>query len=122
MLAFIESFSEQGWQSIAVVGALGLGAILAVVSYRLRGQKRRLTAAIEHMSQGLCVYDGKERMRLFNQRYVEMYVFPPDVVKQGATLRDILAYRIAQGTLSGNAEEYRKISWRRCGRARPPAT
>jgi len=106
MLAFLDSW--EAWQPIAVVGALGLAAILAVVSYRLRGQKHRLTAAIEHMSQGLCVYDGKERMRLFNQRYVEMYGFPPGVVKPGATLRDILAYRIAQGTLSGNAEDYRK--------------
>jgi methyl-accepting chemotaxis protein len=36
-----------------------------------------------------------------------MYGFPPDVVKPGVTLREILAYRAAQGTLSGDAEAYR---------------
>jgi methyl-accepting chemotaxis protein len=95
------------WQPIAIVGALVLAAILAAVVVRLRGQKAQLTAAFEHMSQGVCLYDANERLRLFNQRYVEMYGFPPDVVKPGTTLREILAYRIAQGTLSGDAEEYR---------------
>jgi methyl-accepting chemotaxis protein len=105
MLAFLESW--QGWQSIALVGALGAAAMLAVFNQRLRGQKLRLTAALDHMSQGLCLYDGSERLRLYNQRYMEMYGFSPDLVKPGSTLRDVLQHRVAQATLPGNAEDYR---------------
>ena len=105
MLALFEDW--QGWQAITVAGALGLAAILAASNYRLRGQKRRLTAALDHMTQGLCLYDTNERLRLFNQRYVEIYGFPADLVKPGSTLRDVLEYRVAQGTLVGNAEDYR---------------
>ena len=74
MLAF---FEDWGWQSTAVVGAVALAAILAIVIHRLRGQKQQLTTAIEHMSQGLCLYDRDERLAFCNQRYLEMYGFQP---------------------------------------------
>jgi methyl-accepting chemotaxis protein len=105
MPAFFEFWPA--WQSIAVAGLFGLAAVLAVACHRLRGQKLRLTAALDHMPQGLCVYDGAERLRLFNNRYIEMYGFSPDVVKPGCTLLDVLQYRVAQGSLSGDAGEYR---------------
>ncbi len=97
----------QGWQAIALAGLLGLTVVLAIVIYRLRGQKRRLIAALDHMPQGLCMYDGAERLVLRNKRYIEMYGFSPDVVKPGCTLLDVLQYRVSLGTLSGNAAEYR---------------
>jgi methyl-accepting chemotaxis protein len=104
MLAFFEGWD---WQSIAAVGAVALAAILAVVVHRLRGQKQLLATAIEHMSQGLCLYDGDERLAFCNQRYLEMYDFSPGVVKPGCTLSDVLAYRVARGTLTGDPEQYR---------------
>jgi methyl-accepting chemotaxis protein len=105
MLTFFEFWPA--WPSIAFAGLVCLAAILAIANYRLRAQKRRLTAALDHMSQGLCLYDGTERLRLHNQRYMEMYDFSPEVVKPGCTLRDVLASRVAKGTLLGNAEDYR---------------
>jgi methyl-accepting chemotaxis protein len=104
MLAFFEGWD---WPSIAAVGAVALATILAIVIHRLRGQKQQLATAIEHMSQGLCLYDGDERLAFCNQRYLEMYGFSPGVVKPGCTLSDVLAYRIAQGTLTGDPEQYR---------------
>src|SRR5262249_59418485 len=82
-------------------------AILAFVMHRLRRLKAQLGTAIEHMSQGLCLYGGDERLVFCNQRYVEMYGFPPGVVKPGSSLSDVLAYRVARGTLSGDPEQYR---------------
>jgi methyl-accepting chemotaxis protein len=105
MLTFLEFWP--GWPSIAFAGLVCLAAVLAIVNYRSRGQKRRLTAALDHMSQGLCLYDGTERLRLYNKRYMEIYDFSPEVVKPGCTLRDVLEYRVTQGTLPGNAEDYR---------------
>jgi methyl-accepting chemotaxis protein len=102
MLAFFES-----WQLIAVVGALGLVAGFTVANHWLRRQKLQLATALDHMTQGVCLYDGNERLRLFNRRYVEMYGFSPELMQPGVTLREVLAYRVAQGTLSGDVEEYR---------------
>jgi methyl-accepting chemotaxis protein len=101
MLAFLES-----WQLIAVVGVLGLVA-LAVANHWMRRQRLQLRTALDHMTQGVCLYDDNERLRLFNRRYIEMYGFSPELMKPGVTLREVLAYRVAQGTLSGDVEEYR---------------
>ena len=103
MLAVLDSW--QGWQSIALIGALGLAAVLAV-AYQRR-QMRRLTTALDNMSQGLCVFDGAERLRFRNQHYVDMYGLSPDIVKPGCTFREILQYRAAHGTFKGNVDDFR---------------
>jgi methyl-accepting chemotaxis protein len=105
MLADFEIW--QAWQVIAVTCALGLIGILAAGNRRLRREKLQLIAALDHMSQGLCMYDGTERLLLYNKRYMEMYGFSPEVVKPGCTLRDVLEYRVTLGTLSGDANDYR---------------
>ena len=105
MLADLEI--GQAWQVIALACALGLIGILAAGNYRLRRQRRQLIAALDHMSQGLCMYDGSERLLLYNKRYIEMYGFSPEVVKPGCMLRDVLDHRVAQGTLAGDADDYR---------------
>ncbi len=97
----------QGWQWVAFAGVLGLAIVLAVVNHRLRGQNRHLTAALNHMSQGLCMYDGAERLLLANRPYMDMYGFSSEIVKPGCTLRDVLDHRVALGTLTGNAADYR---------------
>src|SRR5215468_9540937 len=102
MLTFFES-----WQLIAILGALGLLAVAAIANYWLRRQKLELATALDHMTQGVCLYDDNERLRLFNRGYIEMYRFPPELMKPGVTLREILAYRASQGTLAGDVEDYR---------------
>jgi methyl-accepting chemotaxis protein len=106
MLADLQVWS--GWESFACYGALGLAVVLAVVTVRLRAQNRRLTSVLEHLSQGLCLYDGSERLRLFNKRYLDMYGFSADRVKPGATLRQVLEYRAERGTFAGDIENYRR--------------
>jgi methyl-accepting chemotaxis protein len=102
MLAYFDS-----WQALALAGLLGVVAILAIAFHRVRGQKRHLSRALDHMEQGLCVYGADERLVLCNTRYVEMYGFSSDVVRPGCSLLDVLEQRVALGTLSGNAADYR---------------
>jgi methyl-accepting chemotaxis protein len=105
MIAFLDGFA--GWQPLALMGALVLATTLAVAAVRWRGQRDRLSDALDHMTQGVCVYDANERLRLCNSRYLEMYKFSPDVMKPGITLGEVLAYRATQGTLAGDPEQYR---------------
>ncbi len=98
--------------SFAIVALmLAICSCVTIAGYRSRKivdeKSRRLSIAVEHMPQGLVLFDGAERMVLCNKRYIEMYGLPPDVVKPGITLRQLLQLRIGTGTFSTEPEKYR---------------
>ncbi len=63
----------------------------------IRAQKQQLDAAIDNISQGLVMFDSTGRLIVHNRRYQQMYGLSSDVVKPGATLRELLEYRIKVG-------------------------
>jgi diguanylate cyclase (GGDEF)-like protein len=68
--------------------------------------------AINNMTQGLCLFDGGERLIVCNQRYLELYGLDRDRLRPGVTLRDILEMRFAAGTgPTMTADKY--LAWRR---------
>ncbi|MGH6684409.1 MAG: PAS-domain containing protein [Pseudolabrys sp.] len=68
----------------------------------------RMRVAINNMSQGLCMFDGNERLVICNQRYNDLYHLSGDIVKPGCTLTGLLQYRIANGTFSRDPDQYRR--------------
>ena len=97
---------------LAALGAGLLSALAmliagAIVIRRMQIDNARMGVAINNMSQGLCMFDGSERLVICNQRYMELYQLGDDVVKPGCTLTELLVYRIANGTFSRDPEEYR---------------
>ena len=50
-------------------------------------KNRRLSTALNNMSQGLNMFDAHGRIILLNKRYLEMYKLSPDVVKPSCTLK-----------------------------------
>jgi methyl-accepting chemotaxis protein len=81
-------------------------AFLAV-SRRIQMNNKRMRIAINNMSQGLCMFDGNERLVVCNQRYIELYNLSSDVVKPGCTLAELLQHRIANGSFSRDPDQYR---------------
>ncbi len=73
-----------------------LGATIAT----LAAQVRRLETVIDNLSQGVCFFDGEERLILSNRRYAEIYRLAPEHVRPGATLKEIIERRAAVGTSS----------------------
>jgi diguanylate cyclase (GGDEF)-like protein len=73
---------------------------------RIALEKERLDTAVNNMTQGLLLYGSDARIVLRNQRYLEMYKLPPEVVKPGLHFRDLIAYRKAAGSFKGDADEY----------------
>src|SRR5665213_352770 len=73
---------------------------------RLALEKERLDTAINNMTQGLLLYDSDTRIVVRNQRYLEMYDLPAEVVKPGLRFRDLIAYRKAMGSFKGDVDEY----------------
>jgi methyl-accepting chemotaxis protein/PAS domain-containing protein len=99
------------WQLIALVTCAGLFFVTFVglrIARRLREQNFHADTVIGTMQQGICLFDGSERLVLFNKPYLEIYGHSPDVVKIGATFREVLAHRQALGMLKGDPEEYRR--------------
>jgi diguanylate cyclase (GGDEF)-like protein/PAS domain S-box-containing protein len=74
---------------------------------KLREQHLRLDTALNTMTQGLNMFDARGRLVVCNERYIQMYRLPPDIIKPGCTVRDLVEYRIAAGTFfSTEPEEY----------------
>jgi diguanylate cyclase (GGDEF)-like protein len=74
-------------------------------------QNLRFDLALNNMSQGLCFFDGSQRLIVCNKRYVDLYQLDPAVVVPGITLREIVDLRHAAGTFPDmSADDYFK--WR----------
>lgn len=58
----------------------------------------RFDTALNNMSHGLCFFDGGQRVIVCNRHYVEMYGLPPDSIKPGTTLAEIVALRYQAGS------------------------
>lgn len=103
--------SRETWQLIAFAAVVGLFFVTfvgAAIVYRLHKRNVHANTVIGTMQQGICLFDGSERLVLLNKPYIDIYGHSPDIVKTGATFRDVLAHRQALGMLKGDPEEYRK--------------
>ncbi len=97
-----------------VVAALAIGLAIGgvvvicvwLVGKKLREQSLQRDMAFDNMSQGLAMFDAAGRLVVCNDRYRQMYDFPPEVAKSGHTILDLLKCRLAHGTFSGNPEEF----------------
>jgi diguanylate cyclase (GGDEF)-like protein/PAS domain S-box-containing protein len=69
-------------------------------------QKFQLDAALENMSQGLCMFDATQRLIVCNKRYAELYGLNAEQTEPGTTLRTILEYRVASGNAPDDHESY----------------
>ena len=56
----------------------------------LAHQNMRFEAAINNMSQGLCMFDSEQRLVICNKRYADLYGTPEELVVPGTSLEDIL--------------------------------
>jgi methyl-accepting chemotaxis protein len=92
--------------AMAVISVLASVAAVSILRMRMRRQTRVLDAALNNMAQGLVMFDAGRRVVIFNQRYIEIYRLPPDVIKVGCTLRDLLQKRANAGTAIDNAQQY----------------
>jgi methyl-accepting chemotaxis protein len=87
-------------------GVLGLAIAAARMLRRRRDRNAHLVAALNNMSEGLCMFDAGARLVLCNERYIEIYRLDRSLAKPGVLLRDLLEQRKRAGTFAGDAEHY----------------
>jgi methyl-accepting chemotaxis protein len=94
---------------MAVIVGLAVLTVLGALACRaLHDEAARMRTAVNHMSQGLCMFDQSERLAFCNTRFLEMYRLSANIVKPGATLIDVLEHRRTTGEFTGNPAEYRR--------------
>jgi len=76
-------------------------ALLRQREEELAAQNALFDTAIGNMSQGMCLYDSDHRIVFANARFAELYGLSPDIVRPGASIRDIIAARIANDGCRG---------------------
>jgi histidine kinase len=87
--------------------------------------------SLEHLPQGVSVVDAQLRLVAWNRRYVELFRVPPELMRPGRPIEDILRHNARRGWLGeGDAEEAirRRLEHLQAGkpyvfeRARPDGT
>jgi diguanylate cyclase (GGDEF)-like protein/PAS domain S-box-containing protein len=105
--------------SVVLMGGLLLSGIVVTLMWVVRrnSQKLHLTndqlrhgkiildAALENMSQGLCMFDRDGRIMLFNKRYAQWMGLPPNSL-EGLSLLELIKYRKSVGEFTGDPEEF----------------
>jgi diguanylate cyclase (GGDEF)-like protein len=72
---------------------------------QLEDQNLRFDAALNNMSQGLCMCDAEQRLVVCNTPYVRMYGLPPDLVAPGTPFAAIIRHRVATGLQAEQAQD-----------------
>jgi len=79
---------------------------LAGHSAKLRETNARFDAALDNMPTGLSMFDADGKLLVWNAKYPELYEMPPELIKAGASINAIVAYRKAAGNLETEVEAY----------------
>jgi diguanylate cyclase (GGDEF)-like protein len=79
--------------------------LLAEKAAELERLNLQFDAALNNMSQGLCMFDAEQKIAVSNARYGEIYHLSRDQIKPGTSLRQILEYRRENGTNFGPTPE-----------------
>ena len=87
------------------IGVLGVCLVGAFADRTSKEQLALLSDALDHMSQGLAMFDKNGRLVLWNRRYAEMYSVEGKITL-GCTLEELMRHRLAAGTLDEDPVEY----------------
>jgi diguanylate cyclase (GGDEF)-like protein/PAS domain S-box-containing protein len=73
--------------------------------WSLRETNLLLDAALENMSQGLCLYDAQDRLEVFNRRVLEIFRLPPEQIKAGIGYKEVLTISVDINRQAGKSVE-----------------
>ena len=72
----------------------------------LARQKVHLNSALANMPEGLCMFDGDQRLIVCNQQYADLYELSKEQAQPGTFLRSILEHQNAIGNVSEDPDKF----------------
>ncbi len=82
-------------------------AIVGEAAQDLRFNQRVLGAALENMSQGICVVDAELHLVAWNSPYARLFNYPPGMLRVGRPVAELTRYNIEAGMLGPGTVEAR---------------
>ncbi|WP_108472352.1 PAS-domain containing protein [Rhodanobacter thiooxydans] len=82
-------------------------AIVGEAAQDLRFNQRVLEAALENMSQGICVVDAELRLVAWNTPYAQLFDYPPELLQVGRPVAELTRYNIDAGMLGSGETDAR---------------
>ncbi|EIL99409.1 histidine kinase [Rhodanobacter thiooxydans] len=93
-------------------------AIVGEAAQDLRFNQRVLEAALENMSQGICVVDAELRLVAWNTPYAQLFDYPPELLQVGRPVAELTRHNIDAGMLGPgetDARVQRRLAHMRAG-------
>jgi signal transduction histidine kinase/Na+/proline symporter/CheY-like chemotaxis protein len=72
-------------------------ALFDEATQKLRFNRELLEAMMENMSQGISVVDASMRLIAWNQRYLDLFQYPEELVQAGRPVADMIRYNAVRG-------------------------
>lgn len=76
--------------------------LLDETSHAIQFSEARLRATLEHLSQGVSVVDRNLRLVAWNQRYLELFGYPAELISVGRPIEEVVRYNASRGLLGEN--------------------
>jgi PAS domain S-box-containing protein len=95
-----------------------VAAIVGEAAQDLRFNQRVLEAALENMSQGICVVDAELRLVAWNSRYASLFGYPRELLQVGRPVADLTRYNVDRGMIGpgdADARVQRRLTHMRAG-------
>ena len=122
-ISVTEATSLAIWRQRATAIGLGSAIFLLFSIYLLRAitrqvrllsnseaslaqKSQQLDAALNNMSQGVAMFDGRQRLIISNTQLAKIYRLTPEQTKPGTPLRAILDARAAVGSVPGDVRNF----------------
>lgn len=93
-------------------------AIVGEAAQDLRFNQRVLEAALENMSQGICVVDAELHLVAWNTPYAQLFDYPPELLQVGRPVAELTRHNIDAGMLGPgevDARVQRRLAHMRAG-------
>jgi signal transduction histidine kinase/Na+/proline symporter len=84
-----------------------VAAIVGEATQDLRFNQRVLEAALENMSQGICVVDAELRVVAWNRCYARLFQYPDELLQVGRPVADLTRFIIGEGLIGTGEVEAR---------------
>jgi len=85
--------------------------LVGQASEQARFSREVLSGALENMGQAICVIDAELRLVAWNRAYLELFDYPPELIRVGRPVADLLRHNAHRG-LMGRGELEAKIERR----------
>jgi diguanylate cyclase (GGDEF)-like protein len=80
-------------------------AVLTEKNRQLDATRGQLHAALSNLSQGVCFFNGDQKLLVANDRFSEIYDLAPELIQPGISLAEIGKARVAAGSASGSMRD-----------------